>query len=452
MAHIHLKTEIPGPKSQAILERRANAVPRGVGRATDIVAESAKGALLKDVDGNTLIDLAGGIGMLATGHCHPDIVNAVQQQAAKLIHPCFLVATYEPFLDLAELLNEVTPGAFAKKTMLTNSGSEAVENAVKFSRSYTGRSGVLVFEGAYHGRTLLTLSMTSKYGLFKKGFGPFASEIYRIPAPNPYRRPAGMDEDSYIQWCIQSLEHAMIAQVDPGALACIVIEPVQGEAGFVPVPAPYLKRIRQLCDEHGIVMVADEVQSGMGRTGKLWATEHSGVVPDLTISGKALGSGMPIAAVTGRADIMDAAHPGGAGGTYSGSPLACAAAIESIRIISEPAFLAEVTRKGEAIQARLERWKQKYPLIGDTRGLGMMRLMEFVLDREQRTPAPTETLEIIKTAVRNGLVLIRAGLYSNCIRLHPPLNIPEEILDEGLSVLEQAIAVVNESAMASTAT
>jgi 4-aminobutyrate aminotransferase/(S)-3-amino-2-methylpropionate transaminase len=449
MAFVQLKTEVPGPKSREILARRAAAVTNAVAKATDVVFDHAEGALVTDVDGNRFIDLAGGIGMLAAGHCPPAVVEAMKAQAEKFIHGCFIVGTFEPYVELAELLNKVTPGSHAKKTILANSGSEAVENAVKFARVFTKRQGVLVFEGAYHGRTLLTLSMTSKYVLFKKGFGPYASEIYRIPAPNVYRRPHQMTEDEYIQWSIEQLENAMIAQVDPSALAAIVIEPVQGEAGFIPIPTRYLQRIRELCDQHGIVMIADEIQCGMGRTGKLWACEHHNIVPDLLITAKSLASGMPMAAVVGRAEIMDSTHPGGAGGTYGGSPLAAVAAIESIKLINTPEFLAHTNRIGDQMRDTMNSWREKYPLVGDVRGLGAMNLVEFVLDRETRTPAPQHTLEIIRAAVRRGLIMIRAGLYSNCIRLLPPLVITEAQLGEALGLLEEAVAEVQSREMAS---
>lgn len=449
MAFVQLKTEVPGPKSREILARRAAAVTNAVAKATDVVFDHAEGALVTDVDGNRFIDLAGGIGMLAAGHCPPAVVEAMKAQAEKFIHGCFIVGTFEPYVELAELLNKVTPGSHAKKTILANSGSEAVENAVKFARVFTKRQGVLVFEGAYHGRTLLTLSMTSKYALFKKGFGPYASEIYRIPAPNVYRRPHQMTEDEYIQWSIEQLENAMIAQVDPSALAAIVIEPVQGEAGFIPIPTRYLQRIRELCDQHGIVMIADEIQCGMGRTGKLWACEHHNIVPDLLITAKSLASGMPMAAVVGRAEIMDSTHPGGAGGTYGGSPLAAVAAIESIKLINTPEFLAHTNHIGDQMRDTMNSWREKYPLVGDVRGLGAMNLVEFVLDRETRTPAPQHTLEIIRAAVRRGLIMIRAGLYSNCIRLLPPLVITEAQLGEALGLLEEAVAEVQSRELAS---
>src|SRR5262249_30374643 len=375
-SYIRVHTDVPGPRARDLIARRAAAVPAGLGRATDVVVERADGGLVFDVDGNTFIDLAGGIGMLAVGHAPERVVTAIQDQAAKYIHPCALVTTYEPYVRLAELLNEITPGSFPKKTILANSGAEAVENAVNLSRKYTGRPSVICFEGGYHGRTLLTLSLTSKYGLFKSGFGPFAPEIVRLPVPDLYRRPEGLTEDEYLDLTIRQLEKALVAQVDPKAVAAMLVEPVQGEAGFVPVPPRFLRRIRELCSEHGIVMIADEVQCGMGRTGRVFAVEHYGIVPDLITTAKSLGAGLPIAAVTGRAEILDSAHLGGVGGTYGGSPVACAAAIEAVGIIRQPAFLAHARRLGEVMAEVMNGWKQRWPLVGDVRGLGPMMLTD----------------------------------------------------------------------------
>jgi 4-aminobutyrate aminotransferase / (S)-3-amino-2-methylpropionate transaminase / 5-aminovalerate transaminase len=444
MTVIQRVTAIPGPKSRAVLERRAGAVTSALARSTDVVIERAEGARVVDVDGNTLLDLAGGIGMTLAGHCPPSVVAAIQAQAAQLLHPCALVATYEPYIALCELLNEVTPGDFAKKTLLANSGAEAVENAIKIARAYTKRAGVLCFEGAYHGRTLLTLSLTSKYGLFKQGFGPFAPEVYRIPAPEPYRRPRELSEEQYVDACLAQLERALVAQIDPAALAAIIIEPVQGEAGFVPMPPRFLRRIRELCTQHGIVMIADEVQTGIGRTGTLFAVEHAGVAPDLITMAKALGAGMPISATTGRAEIMDAPHVGGVGGTYGGSPVACVAAIEAVQMIRRPAFLSHARRIGEILREELEALQARHPLIGDVRGLGPMMLVELVADRETKTPAAGHAVAVIKRAVANGVLLIRAGLYSNCVRFMPPLVIDEAELREGLAIVAEAIAHVEE--------
>lgn len=437
---INLVTEIPGPKSQILVARRHAATPAGLAHSTGVAVASAHEALVIDVDGNTLIDMAGGIGMLNVGHTPKAVVEAIRDQAGKLIHSCALVTTYEPYVELCEMLNAAAPGGFAKKTLLANSGSEAVENAVNLARYYTGRQGVICFDGAYHGRSQLALSLTSKYALFKKGFGPFSGEVYRVATPNVYRRPAGLDEEAFVDWTISEFDNALVARVDPSAVAAVIVEPVQGEAGFVPIPHRFLEHLRNRCDEHGMALIADEVQAGMGRTGKLFSIEHSGVTPDMIVTAKSLGAGMPIAAVIGRAEIMDSAHKGGVGGTYGGSPVACRAAIEAVKVIQSPAFQQRASEVGERMRLRLESWREKFPLVGDVRGVGPMRLVEFVRDRETKTPAPDETLAIIQRAVAGGLILIRAGLYSNGIRLLPPIVITDAQLDEALDVLEAAIA------------
>lgn len=441
---ISIKTPIPGPKSQEILARRAGATPAGLAKSTEVVVADAKGAVIKDVDGNTLLDFAGAIGVMNIGHCAPNVVKAIQEQAEKYIHTCALVTTFEPMVELCELLNKVTPGTFPKKTLLANSGSEAVENAVNIARYYTKRKGILCFEGGYHGRTLLTLSLTSKHGLFKKGFGPFGGDIYRVPAPNVYRKPGQMTEEEYIDFSIKNLRNALISQVDPSDLAAILIEPVQGEGGFIPMPQRFLQEIRNICNESGAVMICDEIQSGFGRTGKLFACDHYGIAPDIITTAKSLGAGLPISATVGKAEIMDSVHLGGMGGTYGGSPVTCVAAIEVIKEMTKPSFLQQAEKVGKIMESRLAAWKEKYSIIGDVRGLGAMRLVEFVKDRTAKTPDMDLTIKIMKDAIANGLVLIRAGLYSNCIRLLPPLVITEEQLHEGLDVLEAAIARANQ--------
>lgn len=445
MSTINLITEVPGPKSREIAARREAATPRGAAKATSIVVERALGAAVTDVDGNTLLDFAGGIGVLAVGHCPPNVVNAIKEQTEKLIHFCAIVGTYEPYVQVAELMNEVTPGDFPKKTILLNSGAEANETAVKIARSYTGRPAIIVFEGGYHGRTNLTLAMTSKYGLFKKGFGPFAPEIYRLPFPNLYRRPSGMSEEAYIDDAIARLENAMIAQVDPSAVAAIVIETVQGEGGFIPVPPRFLQRIRELCTEHGIVMVCDEVQCGFGRTGKMFAVEHYGIVPDLIVTAKSIAAGMPLAAVTGRAEIMDAPHPGGLGGTYSGNPVACAAAVETIQMIRQPEFLTRAEQVGARMLKHLTDLDRESTLVDNVRGLGPMLLVEMVLNPLSKAPAPQQTLEVIQAALRRGVIAMRAGLYSNCIRFLPPLNITDAEIDEGMGIIADSVRAVEDS-------
>jgi 4-aminobutyrate aminotransferase/(S)-3-amino-2-methylpropionate transaminase len=439
MKHIHLKGTIPGPNGARILEKRKASMPAGLAKSTEIVVKKAKGALVWDVDDNCFIDFAGGIGMINAGHAPDEVVNAIGEQAAQYIHTCSLVTTIPPAVELCELLNQATPGDFSKKTLLVNSGAEAVENAVNIAKYYTKRPAVIVFEGAYHGRTLLTMTLTSKYNLFKKGYGSFVSDVYRLPAPNMYRIPEGMTAEQYLNFSLKQLENAFISQVDPSAVAAILIEPIQGEGGFVPMPKAFLQKIRELCTTHGIVMIADEIQCGFGRSGKLFAIEHSEVVPDMITMAKSLGAGMPIGALTGKAEIMDTPHLGAIGGTYSGSPVACVAAIEALKIINTPAFLQKANQVGASIMQRLTQWKQRYPIIGDVRGIGAMCLLEFVKDPVTKEPIPDTTLSIIKEAVANGIILIRAGLYSNCIRLLPPLTITEEQLQEGLDVLESAI-------------
>ena len=450
--YVRLTTPVPGPRGAAMLARRAAALPAGLGKATDVCVERAHGALMVDVDGNVLIDMASGIGVTGVGNAPAEVVDAVTAQTQKFLHTCSLVTTYEPMVRLAEVLNEITPGAFAKKTIFANSGAEAVENAVKMARKATGRPAVICFEGGYHGRTLLTLTLTSKYGLFKQGFGPFAPDVVRLPIPSIYRTPAGMTEDQYLDFAIRQLEQAFVAQVDPSACAAVIIEPVQGEAGFIPVPPRFLQRIRELCTQHGIVLIADEVQCGMGRTGKVFASEHYGLVPDMLVSAKSLGAGMPIGAVTGRADLMDAAHPGGVGGTYGGNPVACASALAAVETIRRPEFLAHATRLGEVMREVMGGWQRAYPIVGDVRGLGPMMLAEFVKDQTSKTPlAPEDTLAIVKGTVARGVVLMRAGLFSNGVRLLPPLTMPEPMLREALDALGASVAVVAERLAAAKA-
>lgn len=440
MAAIELRTEIPGPKSRDIVARREAAMPSGAAKLTQIAVESAHGSLVTDVDGNRFIDMAGGIGVLAAGHTPETVVDAIKVQAEKLIHMCAIVSSYEPLVLLAERLNAIAPGEHPKKTILMNSGAEAVETAMNIARAHTGRQGIVVFDGAYHGRTNLTMSMTSKFNLFKKGFGPFAPEVYRFPFPNVYRRPGGMSEDDFVAWHVENLDHCFTAIVDPSHVAALVVEPVQGEAGFVPAPAVWLGRLRELCDTHGIVLVADEIQSGMGRTGTVWAMEHSGVVPDLMTIAKSVAAGMPLSAVTGRAEMMDAPHPGGLGGTYSGNPLACVAALAAIDIVTQPEFLDHANRVGTTMRSRLEKIQADHPeIIGDVRGVGPMLVMEIVSDAASREPWMEGASAITAQTVSNGVITIRAGLYSNCVRFLPPLDIPLDVLDEALDVVEAAV-------------
>ncbi len=436
-------TEIPGPRSKAIVERREAATAAGTAKLTPISIESAHGSVVVDVDGNHLIDLAGGIGVLAVGHTPDGVVDALRAQAEKLIHMCAIVSTYEPLVEAAERLNRLAPGDFAKKTVFMNTGAEAVETAVNICRAYTKRQGVVVFDGAYHGRTNLTMAMTSKFNLFKKGFGPFSPEVYRFPFPNLYRRPVETTEDQYVDWSVKNLDHCFTAIVDPSHVAAIVIEPVLGEGGFLPVPPRFMRRLRELADQHGIVLVADEIQAGMGRTGTLWAIEHTGVVPDLVITAKSLAAGMPLSAVVGRAEIMDAPHPGGLGGTYSANPLACVAAVEAMDTIADPGFLARSKEVGDRLRARLEEIQSRHSnVIGDVRGLGSMLVMEFVKDASTKEPWMEATAAVCTETVKRGVITIRAGLFSNCVRFLPALTITDAELDEALDVVADSVDAV----------
>ncbi len=440
---IQIKTEIPGPRSREIVARREAAMPTGAAKLTPIAVESAHGAVITDVDGNQFLDFAGGIGMLAVGHTPERVVRALQDQAAKLIHVCAIVASYEPAVAVAERLNALVPGGGPRRTMLMNSGAEAVETAVHICRSFTKRQGIVVFDGAYHGRTNMTLAMTSKFNLFKKGYGPFAPEVYRLPFPNVYRRPPEMSAEAWVDWHVAQLEHGFMAIVDPTHVAGVFIEPVLGEGGFLPAPAKWLRRLRELCDQHGMLLVADEIQCGMGRTGKLWAIEHAGVAPDILLTAKSLAAGMPLSAIVGRADVMQAPHPGGLGGTYSGSPMSCVAALEAMAMITEPAFLARAAAIGERMRARLEAIQARHPKwVGDVRGLGPMLAMELVRDPVAKTPWLEATQAVNAATLQRGLVTIRAGLFSNCVRLLPPLDLPDAVVDEAMDALDAAVDAV----------
>jgi 4-aminobutyrate aminotransferase/(S)-3-amino-2-methylpropionate transaminase len=436
---ISIRTEIPGPRSRELVARREAAVPSGLYKAHQIAVERAEGALVTDADGNTFIDFIGGIGVLNAGHCPPDVVAAIQAQAAKLLHFSALVGTYEPYVELAERLNGAVPIGGPCKTILSNSGAEGVENAIKISRAATGRQAIVAFEGGYHGRTLMTLSLTSKYA-FKKTFGPFAPEIYRAPFPYAYRM--GLSEAEAVERCWESFERMLVAQIGPEAIAAVIIEPVQGEGGFIPVPREFMRRLGEFCARNGSVLIADEVQCGFGRTGTLFAVEQLGVEPDILVSAKSIAAGLPLAATTGRAAIMDQAHVGGIGGTYGGNPLACAAALEVLNMFERGDLLQRAGRIGQTVCERANDWKDTIPLIGDVRGMGAMIAIELVKDRATREPAPDEVLAVVKHCAERGLLTMRAGLYANCLRLLMPLVISDEQLQEGLDVLEDGLRAV----------
>jgi 4-aminobutyrate aminotransferase / (S)-3-amino-2-methylpropionate transaminase / 5-aminovalerate transaminase len=441
MPAIDLRTPLPGPNNQAILDRRDAAVSRSLFRSTPVVAASAHGATVTDVDGNTFLDFTSGIGTLNVGHTPAGVVEALKEQAEQLLHLCMIVGTYEPYIAVAERMNDLVPIQGPKKSYLCNTGAEAVETAIKMARAYTGRPAIITYEGAYHGRTLLTMSLTSKYALFKKNFGPFAPEIYRVPYPYAYRCNYCHEQNHCSLHCFADLERALIAHVDPSAVAAVIIEPVQGEGGFIPASFEYLRRLRELCTKHGIVLIADEVQSGFGRTGRWFSFEHSGIEPDLVVTAKSIAAGLPLGAVTGRAEILDAPHIGGIGSTFGGNPLACVAALKALELMQAEDLPGRAEQIGEQMMARFRQWQTEFDILGDARGLGAMLALEFITSRTDRTPNTAVPLRVVEEAYRRGLLLIRAGLYSNCVRTLVPLCITEAELDEGLDVLGEAIAV-----------
>ena len=419
---------VTGTQAERIAEERARYVAPGA-TTPRLVVGQAEGARITDVDGRTYIDFAGGIGCQNTGHRHPAVVEAIKEQADRYLHQCFIVGTYEPYVEVCRRLAELSPcGGTEQRSLLVNSGAEAVENAVKIARVATGRQAVVVFDYAFHGRTLLAMTMTSKVKPYKAGFGPFAPEVYRVPAPYPYH---GVTSDD----AIAALEHLFKADVDPSTVACVVLEPVQGEGGFVVMPHDYPARLQEICRAHGILYVDDEVQAGVGRTGRMWAIEHyDGVAPDLLVSGKSIGGGLPLAGVTGRAEIMDAVPPGGLGGTFGGNPLSCAAAAVVLDTVSDDGFLAQARELGKTLRTRLDDIASRHDDIGEVRGLGPMLAFEF----EERTADRASA--VVAAAFERGLVLLSCGLYGNVIRLLPPLTIAPEELDEGLAVLEESLA------------
>jgi 4-aminobutyrate aminotransferase / (S)-3-amino-2-methylpropionate transaminase / 5-aminovalerate transaminase len=448
MPTIQLRTQVPGPKSLELMRRRQAAVPRGVFHATPVFAARAEGAVLEDVDGNRFLDFAGGIGVINVGHRAPAVVAAVRRQLDAFIHTCFSVAPYEKYVAVAEKLNSLTPGKFPKKTLLVNSGAEAVENAVKIARAYTRRPAVVCFEDAFHGRTLLTLSLTSKTHPYKAGFEPFASDVYRIPYAYCYRCSYSLSYPSCDVFCARHLEDAFKRHVAAESVAAVVVEPVLGEGGFVVPPPDFFPAIQEICRRHEILFIADEVQSGFARTGAMFACDRYGVVPDLLVSAKSLAGGMPLAAVTGRAEIMDAAGVGGLGGTYGGNPLSCAAALAAIEIIERENLPERAEALGRRFEARARAWQRRWPMIGDVRGLGAMRAIEFVRpgsDGSGREPAKEETELVLRHCHERGLIVLSAGSYGNVLRILVPLVVTDDQWEEGMAVIEAALAVVAES-------
>jgi 4-aminobutyrate aminotransferase/(S)-3-amino-2-methylpropionate transaminase len=433
---------LPGPKSQALLAQKDQFVARAFDVHLPAVIESARGALLTDVDGNTFIDLVGGIGVMNVGHGHPKVLAAIEEQARRLTHTDFTVAPYESLIRLAGRLVRLAPGPTPKKAAFFNSGAEAVENAIKIARYFTGRKAVIAFEGAFHGRTLMAMSLTSKQMPYKVGFGPMAPEVYRVPFPYAYRLPADIPPAHASAYALGRLEEAFRTMVDPGDVAAVIIEPVLGEGGFVPAPPEFLQGLRALTEKHGILLVVDEVQTGYGRTGKFFAVEHSGVEPDLITVAKSIAAGMPLSGVIGKAEIMDKVHEGGIGGTYVGNPVACAAANAVLDVFEEEGLVERARHLGERYRERFLAWQDRYELVGDVRGLGAMMAVELVRDRTTKEPAKHEVGEILRRAMGRGVLAASAGVLGNNIRMLAPLVITDEQLDEALDLLEESLAEV----------
>ena len=434
----HLVTEIPGPKSTALHARRTSAVAAGVSSSLPVYVAQAGGGILVDVDGNSLIDFGSGIAVTTVGNAAPRVVANVRRQVAEFTHTCFMVTPYAGYVEVAEALNERTPGDHEKRSALFNSGAEAVENAVKVARSATGRQAIVAFDHAYHGRTNLTMSLTAKNMPYKHRFGPFAGEVYRVPAAYPYRWPTGPEHcaDEAFEVFVSTVH----SQVGEDNTAAVIIEPIQGEGGFVVPPPGYLARVANWCRDNGILFIADEIQTGFCRTGDWFACEHEGVVPDLITTAKGIAGGLPLAAVTGRAELMDAVHVGGLGGTYGGNPVACAAALGAIETMVEENLPARAKQIEALFLPRLRALAEKYPEIGDVRGRGAMLAIELVADPTARTPNPALTASVSKACHTSGLVTLTAGTFGNVLRFLPPLAIGDELLREGLDILEEAFA------------
>jgi 4-aminobutyrate aminotransferase/(S)-3-amino-2-methylpropionate transaminase len=429
---IDLKTAIPGPRSEEILARKQRVIAEPLSIFLPVVIERGEGATLTDVDGNTFIDFTGGVGCLNVGHANPRVVEAVQEQAAKFLHTDFTIVPYETYVTLAERLIALSPFSGPAKAAFFNAGTEAIENAIKFARSYTKRPAVIAFEGGFHGRTLLAMSMTSKTHPYKAGLGPFAPEVYRVPFAQDYRGPSAAE-------ALAALERALVTHVAAESVAAIVVEPIQGEGGFVVAPREFMQGLRRICDDNGIVLVVDEVQTGFGRTGKMFAIEHYGIEPDLITVAKSIAAGLPLSGVIGKAEIMDAPADSAIGGTYVGNPVAQAAALAVLDVFEEDGLVEGAARLGETIRAQMDGWAGRWDAIGDVRGLGAMLAIELVHDRETKDPAPEVASAIVEAAAGRGLLLLKSGIYSNCIRVLVPLVISEPELDEALGVWEQAL-------------
>ena len=436
------RTEIPGPRSRELMRLKEQYVANAKSVLAPVFIDRAEGALITDVDGNTFIDLAGGFGVMNVGYSQPAVVEAICRQAQRFTHTDFSVVPYEPYVRLAQRLAGLVPISGPVKAVFFNSGAEAVENAIKIAKHHTGRRAVIAFEGAFHGRTWMALTLTHKAKPYKAGLGPFVPEVYRAPYPYPYRAPAGVTAEEVGEWAYRQLERMLEVTVAPEDVAAIIVEPVQGEGGFVVPPANFLQRVRELCTRHGIVLIHDEVQTGFGRTARMFASEHFGVEPDLITVAKSIAGGMVLSGVIGRAEVVDSARDTAVGGTYVGNPVACAAALAVLDVFEQQNLLARAEEVGRRFRARFERMQQRFRQIGEVRGLGAMVAMELVRDPETKEPAAEEVNRIIAECVRRGVITARAGLYGNVIRVLAPLVITDDQIDEACDVLEESLAAV----------
>jgi len=440
----NIVTPPPGPKSKALLEKRNALIPPGVYLVQPITIAESKGSVMTDVDGNSYIDFTSGIGVTSLGHTVDEIVDTITTQAGKLIHSCIHVVNYEPYLDLAKKLIEVTPGDFKKRAMMLNSGSEAVENAIKIVRQSTGRPNVISFENSFHGRSYMAMSLTGKWDPYRVGFGPFVPGVYFTPFPYSYRCPWGTDDKEECgKAALHHIEkHVLKTQVDPSTVGAVITEPIQGEGGFIDPPDNFFPGLKELCEEHGIQLIVDEIQTGYARTGKMWAIEHYGVEPDLITIAKAIAAGLPLSAVVARDELMKDIYPGSLGGTYGGNPIACATALKVLEIIERENIIDKAAELGKKLRKRLDEFYDRYEFVGEIRGKGPMLAMELVKDRKTKEPHKDATSAIMKGCLESGLLTLKAGLYGNVIRLHPPLTIGDELLDKGLAIMEETLKKV----------
>jgi 4-aminobutyrate aminotransferase/(S)-3-amino-2-methylpropionate transaminase len=445
MGTIQLRTPIPGPRSQDLMRRRDAAVVRAAYHATPVFVAKAEGAVIEDVDGNRFIDFAGGIGCVNTGHRAPRVVDAIRRQLDRFLHTSFNVLPYESYIALAERLNAITPGRFAKKTLLVNSGAEAVENAIKIARAYTKRPAILAFEDAFHGRTYMAMAATSKTHPYKAGFEPFPGDVYRVPFAYCYRCSYSLEYPSCEIHCARHIEDAFKRVVAAESIAAVIVEPIMGEGGFLTPPSEFFPILSEICRRHGILLIADEVQTGFARTGALFACEQLGFEPDLIAMAKSLSGGLPLAAVTGRAEIMDTPGPGALGGTFGGNPAACEAALAVLETIETENLCAHANHLGDRFRRRAAQWQSRWELVGEVRGLGAMQALELVRSRQTRAPAEEETKRILQYCYEHGLIMITAGSYGNVIRLLMPLVITDSQMEEALDVLESALATVGDT-------